>query len=49
MDEIDENFNKAEWMKKSYGEGVRIVDLLDEVIPEGWVLIEGALLSLHAN
>ena len=49
MDEIDENFNKQEWMKKSYGEDVRIVDLLDEEIPEGWILIDGTLLSLHAN
>jgi hypothetical protein len=49
MDEIDENFNKEEWMKKAYGEGVRFVDLLDEEIPEGWILIDGTLLSLHGN
>jgi hypothetical protein len=36
-------------MKKSYGEDVRFVDLLDEEIPEGWILIDGTLLSLHAN
>jgi len=48
MDEIDEDFNEEEWMKKAYGEGVRFVDLLDEQIPEGWILIDGTL-SLHAN
>ena len=41
MDEIDENFNKEEWMTKLYGEGVRFIDIDDEIIPEGWVLIEG--------
>jgi hypothetical protein len=35
MDEVDENFNEEEWMKRSYGEDVRFVDLLDEEIPEG--------------
>ena len=41
MDEIDENFNKEEWMIKLYGEGVRFIDIDDEIIPSGWVLIEG--------
>ena len=49
MDAIDEDVDEQEWMKRLYGEDVRIVDLLDEVIPDGWVLIEGTLLSLHAN
>ena len=39
MDAIDENFNEQEWMKKLYGEDVRIVDSIDEV-PEGWILVE---------
>ena len=42
-DEIDENFNKEEWMKRLYGEDVRIVDeaeIDDEIIPEGWILID---------
>jgi hypothetical protein len=49
MDEVDENFNEEEWMKKSYGKDVRFADLLDEEIPESWILIDGTLLSLHAN
>jgi hypothetical protein len=40
MDAIDENFNEQEWMKKLYGEDIRIVDSIDE-IPDGWILIEG--------
>ena len=40
MDAIDENFNEQEWMKRLYGEDVRIVDSIDEV-PEGWILVEG--------
>jgi len=40
MDAIDENFNEEEWMKRLYGEDVRIADSLDE-LPDGWILIEG--------
>jgi len=42
-DEIDENFNKEEWMKKLYGEHVRFEDPLEVEVPEGWVPIDGKL------
>ena len=45
LDEIDDNFNEQEWMKKLYGEDVRIVNSVDEV-PERWILIEGRPLPL---
>ena len=44
MEAYDENFNKQEWMKRLYGEDVRIVDSVDEEVPEGWILVEGNFL-----
>lgn len=44
MDDYDENFNKEEWRKRLYGEDVRIVDSVDEDVPEGWILVEGNFL-----
>src|SRR5271154_4332061 len=41
MEAYDENFNKEEWMQKLYGEDVRIVDSVDEEVPEGWILVDG--------
>ena len=40
IDAFDENFNEEEWMKKLYGEDVRIIDSVEE-IPEGWILVLG--------
>jgi hypothetical protein len=37
--EIDENFDKAAWYKKAYGEEVIIVD--DVGVPKGWIQIDG--------
>ena len=40
IDAFDENFNEQEWMKRLYGEDVRIIDSVEE-IPEGWILVLG--------
>jgi hypothetical protein len=45
MDAIDEDVNEQEWMKRLYGEDLRIVDSIDDV-PKGWILVEGNFL-LH--
>ena len=43
VDELTENFNEKEWLKKTYGENVIIInDDPEWEIPEGWVLIDGA-------
>jgi hypothetical protein len=40
IDAFDENFNEQEWMKRLYGEDVRIIDSVEQ-IPEGWILVLG--------
>ena len=43
MEAIDDDLSEQEWMKKLYGEDVRIVDSIDDV-PQGWILVEGNFL-----